>query len=281
MKIGNHEFDIQHHTYVMGILNCTPDSFSDGGSYADTDAVLRRVEQMINEGADIIDIGGESTRPGHVPISCEEEIARVAPLIGRVRREFDPVISVDTYKSSVAEAAITEGADLLNDIWGFRFEAAHTDFGRKLSPQSQMAALAAKYDKPCCLMHNRVSADYPEGFMQGVLADLTESLRLAQKAGVSKERIILDPGIGFGKTYEQNLAVMKKVGQIKTLGCPVLFASSRKSVIGLTLDLPVYERLEGTLATTVYAVMQGCAFVRVHDVKENKRAIAMTEAIIK
>lgn len=296
MKIGNREFDIQHHTYIMGILNYTPDSFSDGGSYADTDAALRRVEQMLDEGADIIDIGGESTRPGHVQISCEEEIARVAPLIARVRREFDPVISVDTYKSSVAKAAIAEGADLLNDIWGFRYEivCANADskavskadaygdagFHGGSNMQSPMAALAAKYGKACCLMHNRITQEYPEGFMQGVLADLSESLRLAHEGGVTDEQIILDPGIGFGKTYEQNLAVMKELGQLKALGYPVLLAASRKSVIGLTLNLPTDERLEGTIATTVYGVMQGCAFVRVHDIAANNRAIQMTEAIL-
>lgn len=267
MDIGNRQFDTAHHTYIMGILNVTPDSFSDGGAYTEADTALFRVEQMLQEGADIIDIGGESTRPGHTQISCEEEIERTASMIERIRREFDPVISIDTYKSQVAQAAIEAGADMLNDIWGFRYDL-------------HMAGLAAKYGKSCCLMHNRQTPVYPEGFLPGVLSDLQESLETAVQAGVPKENIILDPGVGFGKTYEMNLEVMRKIKEIKALGCPVLLAASRKSVIGLTLDLPVDERLEGTLATTVYGVMQGCAFVRVHDIAANKRAIKMTEAIL-
>lgn len=267
MDIGNRQFDTAHHTYIMGILNVTPDSFSDGGVYTDTDAALFRVEQMLKEGADIIDIGGESTRPGHTQISCEEEIARTAPVIERIRREFDPVISIDTYKSQVAQAAIEAGSDMLNDIWGFRYDL-------------RMAELAAKYGKPCCLMHNRQTPVYPEGFLPGVLADLQTSLEIAAQAGVPKEAIMLDPGVGFGKTYEMNLEVMRRIREIKVFGCPVLLAASRKSVIGLTLDLPVEERLEGTIATSVYGVIQGCAFVRVHDIAANKRAIQMTEAIL-
>lgn len=267
MDIGNRQFDTAHHTYIMGILNVTPDSFSDGGEYADTDAALFRAEQMLKEGADIIDIGGESTRPGHKQISCEEEIARTAPVIERIRREFDPVISIDTYKSQVAQAAIEAGADMLNDIWGFRYD-------------TRMAKLAVKHKKTCCLMHNRQTPVYPEGFLPGVLTDLQTSLEIAAQAGVPKENIMLDPGVGFGKTYEMNLEVMRKIREIKAFGYPVLLAASRKSVIGLTLDLPVDARLEGTLATTVYGVMQGCAFVRVHDIAENKRAIQMTEAIL-
>lgn len=267
MDIGNRQFDTARHTYIMGILNVTPDSFSDGGEYMDTDAALLRVEQMLKEGADIIDIGGESTRPGHTQISCEEEIERTAPVIERIRREFDPVISIDTYKSQVAQAAVEAGADMLNDIWGFRSDP-------------QMAAVAAKYEKPCCLMHNRQTPVYPEGFLPGVLADLRTSLEIAAQAGVRKETIMLDPGVGFGKTYEMNLEVMRKIREIKALGFPVLLAASRKSVIGLTLDLPVDARLEGTIATSVYGVMQGCAFVRVHDIAANRRAILMTEAIL-
>lgn len=267
MDIGGRQFDTAHHTYIMGILNVTPDSFSDGGAYTDADTALFRVEQMLQEGADIIDIGGESTRPGHKQISCEEEIERTASMIERIRREFDPVISIDTYKSQVAQAAIEAGADLLNDIWGFRYDP-------------HMAKLAAEYGKPCCLMHNRQTPVYPEGFLPGVLSDLQASLEIAAWADVPKENIMLDPGVGFGKTYEMNLEVMRRIKEIKALGYPVLLAASRKSVIGLTLDLPVDERLEGTIATTVYGVMQGCAFVRVHDVAANKRAIKMTEAIL-
>ncbi len=266
MRIGNREFDLHHHTYVMGILNVTPDSFSDGASYSDMDAVLRRTEQMLSEGADIIDVGGESTRPGHVQISCEEEIGRTAPVIERIRREFDPVISIDTYKSPVAGAAIEAGAHMINDIWGFRYDSA-------------MAPLAAEHKICCCLTHNRKEPEYTD-FLKEVVSDLEESLRIAEQAGVTKDRIVLDPGIGFGKTYEMNLQVLREIDRIADLGYPMLLGASRKSMIGLTLRVPVEKRLEGTLATTVYGVMKGCSFVRVHDIQANKRAIAMTEAIL-
>lgn len=266
MKIGNRNFDIKHHTYIMGILNVTPDSFSDGGSYVKVDDALFQTERMLKEGADIIDVGGESTRPGYEQISVQEEMDRIIPVIEKIQKEFNPVISVDTYKSQVAQAAILAGADLINDVWGFRYD-------------NQMAHVAAKYELPCCLMHNRMEPVY-ESLMEGVIGDLQGSLEIAQKAGVKEEKIILDPGIGFGKTYEMNLEVMKNIQQITELGYPTLLGTSRKSVIGITLDVPVEKRLEGTLATTAYGVMKGCAFVRVHDVLENKRVIAMMEAIL-
>ena len=266
MKIGNREFDFSRHTYIMGILNVTPDSFSDGGKWNDMDRALRHVEEMIREGADVIDVGGESTRPGHQKISDEEETQRVAPVIEALKKRFDVPVSVDTYKSSVAAAAIEAGVDLLNDIWGFRYD-------------SKMAALAAASQVACCLMHNKDEAVYRD-FMKDMMEETLECARIALQAGVAKDRILLDPGIGFGKTYEMNLEALRRLDEFCSLGYPVLLGTSRKSVIGLTLDLPADQRLEGTLVTTVFAVLKKYAFVRVHDVKENLRAVRMAEAIL-
>lgn len=270
MRIGNRDFDTENRTYVMGILNCTPDSFSDGGKYNDIDKAMLHVEEMIQEGADIIDVGGESTRPGYTLISDEEEIARVVPVIEKIKKNFDTVISVDTYKSGVAESAIRAGADLVNDIWGCKYD-------------ERIAQVIAEYDVACCLMHNRNLEinPYEGNVVENVLKDLQESIDIVLRAGVKPERIITDPGIGFGKTLEDNLVVMKHVGELKRLGYPVLLGTSRKSMIGLTLQLPASQRVEGTIATSVIGTMCGCAFVRVHDVLENKRAIVMTEAIMK
>jgi len=266
MLIGNKEFDVKNKTYIMGILNVTPDSFSDGGSFYDVDSAVRHAGDMIEKGAHILDIGGESTRPGHTQITDEEEIARIVPIIRAIKAKYDIPVSVDTYKSKVAEAAILAGADLINDIWGLKYDGT-------------MAEVIAKYDKPCCLMHNRRDMDY-QNFMEDVQSDLRESVEIARKAGISADKIILDPGVGFAKIYEQNLEIIAKLDSMKALGYPVLLGTSRKSVIGLTLDLPTEERLEGTLVTTVMAVEKGCAFVRVHDVQENVRAVLMTEKIM-
>lgn len=266
MRIGKKEFQTSGKTYCMGILNVTPDSFSDGGRFNRQDQALKHVEQMLTDGMDVLDIGGESTRPGHQQISIQEEIERVTPVIELVKKEFDVPVSLDTYKPEVAEAGIRAGADLVNDIWGLKYD-------------SRMAGLIAESGLPCCLMHNRREAVY-QNFMQEVAADLADTVHLAQKAGIGDDKIILDPGVGFGKTYEQNLEIMNCMDELQVLGYPILLGSSRKSVIGLTLDLPVEERMEGTLATTVLAVVKGCMFVRVHDVKENVRAIRMTEAVL-
>lgn len=265
MNIGGRSFDVANHTYIMGILNVTPDSFSDGGKFNHADAALFHAEQMIVEGADIIDIGGESTRPSYQQITAQEEIERTAPIIELIKSMFDIPISIDTYKVQVAEAAIQAGASMVNDIWGLKYD-------------TDMAGLIAKSNTACCLMHNRNNLEY-QNFMEDVKSDLKESLRLAETAGISRDKIILDPGIGFAKTYEHNLELIYKLKQLQELGYPVLLGTSRKSVVGLTLELPVNERIEGTLVTTVLGVMAQCAFVRVHDVKENKRAIQMTEAI--
>ncbi|MCI5884298.1 MAG: dihydropteroate synthase [Clostridiales bacterium] len=266
MKIGNREFVFGKHVYIMGILNVTPDSFSDGGKFNTMDQAMAQVEKMIAQGADLIDVGGESTRPGHQQITEEEEIERVVPVIQKIKETFDIPVSIDTYKSKVAKAALDAGADMLNDIWGFLYD-------------EKMAELAATYDVPVCLMHNRNNTEYGD-FVRDVVEDLKKCLAVAEKHGVKKENIILDPGVGFGKTYEQNLAIINHLEALCDMGYPVLLATSRKSVIGLTLDLPVTEREEGTIATSVMGAMKGCDFVRVHDVQANARALKMTEAIL-
>lgn len=266
MIIGNKEFDFEKNAYIMGILNMTPDSFSDGGKFNNLDNALFRVESMIEDGATIIDIGGESTRPGYTRISDEEEIERIIPIIESVKKCFDTVISVDTYKSKVAKAALDSGCDMINDIWG-------------LKGDDNMAGIVASYNVPVCIMHNRENTDYND-YMTDVLNDLKESVDIALKSGIDTKNIILDPGVGFAKDFEQNLQVINNVDKIVNLGYPVLLGTSRKSVIAKALDLPVDERVEGTIATTVLGYAKGCRIFRVHDVKENIRALRMTEAII-
>ena len=267
MRIGSRDFATTGHTYIMGILNVTPDSFSDGGKFNQIDAALKHAEEMIRDGADVIDIGGEATRPwGYTKISDEEETGRVVPVIEAVKKEFGIPISVDTYKSGVAEAAAQAGADLINDIWGLKYDP-------------HMAEVIAKSGLACCLMHNRDNTEY-RNFMEDVKQDLRETIALAKAAGIEDDKIILDPGVGFAKSYENNLEVIRRLKEFNELKYPVLLGTSRKSVIGLTLDLPAAERVEGTIVTTVMAVEAGCMFVRVHDVKENHRAIQMAEAIL-
>ncbi|MDD5824215.1 MAG: dihydropteroate synthase [Firmicutes bacterium] len=266
MRIGNREFDTDKHTYIMGILNVTPDSFSDGGRWNELDAALKHAELMINQGADIIDVGGESTRPGHIQISEQEEIERVTPIIERLKAEFDAPVSIDTYKANVAEAALQEGADLVNDIWGLQYDP-------------RMAEVIKQYNAACCLMHNRNEANY-NNLILDMMDDLRKSIELAHDAGIRSDKVILDPGVGFGKTLEHNLLVMKELSAFRLLGYPLLLGTSRKSMIGKTLDLPSDQREEGTLVTTVMAVESGYGFVRVHDVEKNYRAIKMAEAIL-
>lgn len=265
MIIANREF--KDHTYIMGILNVTPDSFSDGGRYADIDNALKHTEQMIKDGADIIDIGGESTRPGYTHISPDEEMQRVCPVIERIKQNFDTPVSIDTYHHATALAAVKSGADLINDIWGLQYD------------NGEMAAVAAEHSVPVCIMHNRKEAVYSD-FLNDVLADLSKSISIAINAGISRDKLITDPGIGFAKSFEQNLMLTSNVEILHKLGLPILLGTSKKSMIGLALDLPADQRCEGTLVTTVFAVQKGCLFVRVHDVKENKRAVIMTEKLM-
>lgn len=266
MQIGKRDFSKQNHTYVMGILNVTPDSFSDGGKYNQLDQALFHVEDMIAEGMDILDIGGESTRPGYEKISDETEIERVLPVIEAVKKRFDVPVSLDTYKSAVAHAGIQAGVDLINDIWGLKADPA-------------MASVIAQGQVACCLMHNREEAVYTD-FTKEVIADLQECCDLAKQAGIAKDRIVLDPGVGFGKTYEHNLQAIRELEQWKALGYPLLLGTSRKSVIGLTLQNQAAERDLGTAITTALAVQAGCLFVRVHNIKANVEAIQMMEAVL-
>lgn len=264
MKIGSREFDVKHHTYVVGILNVTPDSFSDGGKFATLDRAMEHVGRMIADGADMIDVGGESTRPGYQSVSSKEEIERVLPVIRKIKTTYDVPVSLDTWKPEVARAALAVGVDMINDI--------------SCMKEREMAALVAESGCAYCLMHNR------DGLIEAgsmVKEDLAAALETAWQAGIRPGQVVVDPGIGFAKTYEQNLAVLNKIEELHCFDLPILIGASRKSVIGYALDLPVEERLEGTLAITAYAVMKRCAFVRVHDVKENVRVIKMMESIVK
>jgi len=267
MKIGNKNFEIGKRTYIMGILNITPDSFSDGGKYNNIQAAINHAKIMISNGADIIDIGGESTRPGHSFVSIDEEIKRVIPIIEALRKELSVPISVDTYKGRVAEIALKAGADMINDIWGFKKD---TDIAR----------VAANYNVPCCLMHNRNNRNY-NNLIEDILKDLEESIAIALNAGVKKENIIIDPGIGFAKKYEDNLKTINNLEKLNNLGYPILLGTSRKSMLGFAQGLDASERLEGTLATTTIGIMKGCSFIRVHDIKENKRVCVLTDAIFR
>ena len=230
MKIGNREFELDKHTYIMGILNVTPDSFSDGGRFNQMDRALYHVEEMLRDGMDVLDIGGESIRPGYTLLPAQEEIDRVVPVIRAVKERFDVPISLDTYKGTVAAAGILEGADLINDIWGLKYD-------------EKMAEVIAKNQVPCVLMHNRSKAEYQD-YMKEVLEDLKDTLRIAERAGISREQIILDPGVGFGKTYENNLEIIGRLEELSKLDYPLLLGTSRKSVIGLTLDLPADQRVD-------------------------------------
>lgn len=267
MQIGNREFKTGSRPYIMGILNVTPDSFSDGGSYTDIDKALAHTKRMIDEGADIIDVGGESSRPGHVKISEQEEIERSCFVIEAIKENFNIPVSLDTCKSKVAQAGILAGADLINDIWGFKWD-------------DKMAKTVAASGVACCLMHNR-HEDVYDDFVNNVVSDLQESIDIALSEGIPRDKIIIDPGIGFVKSTEENLIIMNNIDKLTAMNYPVLLGVSRKSVIGDTLDLPVEEREEGTIATSVMGFMSGCTFFRVHDVKANYRALKMAYAIMK
>ena len=273
MRIGNKEFDVKNNVYIMGILNVTPDSFSDGGKFNNFDRAMEQVEKMINEGADVIDVGGESTRPGHIQISENEEIERIVPIIKAIKEKFDVIVSIDTYKACVALEAFKAGADLLNDVWGLLYEDNFVD------GKNTLAQYAKEYGVAVCLMHNDTK-QMEENNMNIVIDRLQKSVDEALKYGIEKDKIMLDPGIGFAKSYENNLYVMKHMEKINKLGYPILLGTSRKSMIGLATGEEVDNRVEGTVATTVIGVEKGAAFVRVHDVKENLQAIKMTKAIM-
>lgn len=264
----NLSLDLRSRTHIMGILNVTPDSFSDGGRYTSTRTAVERAMEMVREGADLIDIGGESTRPGAERVTLEEELARVVPVVKALVAEGLPVpISVDTYKAEVARQAMEAGAHIVNDIWGFQGD-----------PGLQQVAL--DFGCPVILMHNRRETAYTD-FIPDVLYDLRRSVDIALQAGVRPEHIILDPGLGFAKTMEHNLHLFSNLHRIAELGYPVLLGASRKSFIQKTLGRPAQDVLEGTAATTALGIAQGCSIVRVHDVAEMKRVAIMTDAIVR
>ena len=287
LQINNHTFEWGSRTYVMGILNITPDSFSgDGLLYpgAVMEQTLRQAEHFLKHGADILDVGGESTRPGSQPVGADEEMERVVPVIRAISGEFpDALISIDTYKAKIAEEAFKAGAHILNDVWGLRADPG-------------LAPLAKSFNVPVILMHNRsnpasvevreqlgnayTGSDY-ENLIEDVKRELLASVELAKKDGIEERQIILDPGIGFGKTREHNLELIDRLGEIRALGYPVLLGASRKSFIGFTLDLPPDQRVEGTAATVAVGIARGADIIRVHDVKEMSRVARMTDAIVR
>lgn len=290
LSAGKHIFEWGARTYVMGILNLTPDSFSgDGilalsGAAGEVEASVQQAKNFLSNGADILDVGGESTRPGSQPVSAEEELARVIPVIEAIAKEFpDALISIDTYKAKVAEAAFQAGAHILNDVWALRADP-------------ELASIAARWRVPVVLMHNRsnpasvevreqlgnayIGSQY-ENLIEDVKRELRVSVELAVKAGIEETRIILDPGIGFGKTREHNLELINRLDEIRSLGFPILLGPSRKSFIGFTLDLPPDQRVEGTAATVAVGITRGADIIRVHDVKEMARVAKMTDAIVR
>ncbi|ANE45968.1 dihydropteroate synthase [Paenibacillus swuensis] len=256
-------------TLIMGILNTTPDSFSDGGHYVDVQHAVDQAGRMLEQGADILDIGGESTRPGAEPVALKQELERVIPAIKAIQATYGAhiPISIDTYKAEVARQALAAGAHIINDVWGFKKDP-------------EMAKVAAEFGCPVILMHNRNDMNYVD-FIEDVIMDLSESVRIAKQAGVAKESIVLDPGIGFAKTFDQNLYLLNQLQRITDLGFPVLLGTSRKRFIQRVLQTTANDALEGTVATTVLGIMQGCEIIRVHDVKANKRAATMTDAMVR
>jgi dihydropteroate synthase len=271
MTIRNRRFAWGARTFIMGIVNVTPDSFSGDGLLRTRDPVAAAVAQarsMVDEGADILDVGGESTRPGHDEVATDEELGRVVPVIAAIRRALPEIpISVDTTKPAVAEAALAAGADLVNDIWG-------------VAADDSLARVAATHGAPLVLMHNRAEPRYDD-LVAEVIADLATAIERAVRAGVERERLIVDPGFGFGKTPEQNVTVLARIAELRVLGRPILLGTSRKSTLGLILDLPADQRVEATLATTALGIANGVDMVRVHDVEANVRAARIADAIIR
>ncbi len=268
LRVRDTFFQWGSRTYVMGIINMTPDSFSGDGLAVDVQAAVAQAKRFVEEGADLLDIGGESTRPGHTPIEAEEELKRVIPAVRAVREALPAVpISIDSSKSSVAAAALDAGADIINDQWGMQRDP---DLGK----------LAATRGVPIILMHNQTGTDYSD-LMEDMVRSLEESCQRALAAGVPAAHVIVDPGIGFGKTWEQNLVILQHLSALKRMGRPILLGTSRKSVIGRVLDLPMEERVEGTGATVALGIAQGADIVRVHDVKAMARVARMADAIVR
>jgi len=267
MTIGGTEFRWGERTYVMGVVNVTPDSFAGDGFGGDVEAAVRQAVGMVGDGADIIDVGGESTRPGFDEIESEEEIARTAPVIERIAREVGAPLSIDTYKSEVARAALSAGAHLVNDIHGFRRDP-------------EMAAVAAEFGVPAIAMYNHREKRFRDT-IGNIVEGLVESLRIAREKGLAEEQIIIDPGFNFGWTVEQALEMLLRLRELRVLRRPVLIGTSRKSTIGKVLDLPIDDRVEGTAATVAVAIANGADIVRVHDAKEMARVARMTDAVVR
>lgn len=269
MPCGSTTLTFGRRTLIMGILNVTPDSFSDGGRFNDVDRAVRRAAVMLEEGADLIDVGGESTRPGCTPVRADEELQRLLPVVRALRQAFPTaVISVDTYKASVAAAALEAGANLINDIWG-------------LTRDPEMARVAADFQAPVVVMHNQEGTSYND-LMGDIIHFLERSIETAEAAGLPRERVIADPGFGFGKTAAQNLEVLNQLSALKVLDVPILLGTSRKRTIGEVLGgLPTDDRLEGTAATVAIGIERGADIIRVHDVKAMKRVAVMTDAIVR
>ncbi|WP_337019702.1 dihydropteroate synthase [Oceanobacillus massiliensis] len=266
LKTAAKTLDLTERTHIMGILNVTPDSFSDGGSYTTVERAVQQAILMEKEGADIIDVGGESTRPGHAPVSADEEIERIVPVIKALKETIGIPISVDTYKAKTAKKAVEAGADIINDVWGAKREP-------------EIANIAAEYHVPIILMHNRTNEDYTS-IVEDMKNDLEESIQIALKAGVPKENIILDPGVGFAKSAKDNLVVMNNLEHLVAMGYPLLLATSRKRFIGNVLELPPAERDNGTGATTALGIVKGSHIVRVHNVKLNVEIARMMDAML-
>ncbi|KUO50754.1 MAG: dihydropteroate synthase [Desulfitibacter sp. BRH_c19] len=267
LKVGKYTLPIDERTIVMGILNLTPDSFSDGGKFFDVNKAVSHAIEMVEEGADIIDVGAESTRPGHLPVDTDEEIKRLTPVLEKLLQEVKVPISVDTYKAATAERVLNMGVHIINDIWGLQMD-------------SELAAVAAKYGVPVIVMHNQDGTEY-RNLMGDVLSFLKTSISIAEEAGIDPDKIIVDPGIGFGKTLEHNLEVMDRLDEFKSLGKLILLGTSRKSMIGKVLDLPVDQRVEGTAATVALGIDRGANIIRIHDVKEMKRVCRMMDAMVR
>ena len=267
ISCGNKEIILGERTLVMGILNVTPDSFSDGGKYNNLDSAMKQAEKLILDGADIIDVGGESTRPGHVQITSEEEISRVVPIIEKISKNLDTIISIDTYKYDVAEEAIKAGANIINDIWGLQYD------------NGEMADLVKKSNLPIIVMHNQNDEIYSKDIMLALRDFFEKTYKIADKYGIDRDKIILDPGLGFGKNVEQNIEVLSRLNELKDMR-PILLGASKKRFIGKLLnDLPFDERVEGTVATTVIGIEKGVDIVRVHNVLENKRACLVADGV--
>jgi dihydropteroate synthase len=267
ISCGNKEIILGERTLVMGILNVTPDSFSDGGKYNNLDAAMKQAEKLISDGADIIDVGGESTRPGHIQISSEEEISRVVPIIEKISKNLNTIISIDSYKYDVVEEAIKVGANIVNDIWSLQYD------------NGEMAQIVKKYNLPLIAMHNQNDEFYKKDIILSIRDFFEETYKIADKYEVDRNKIILDPGLGFGKNAEQNIEVLSRLNEIRDMG-PILLGASKKRFIGKLLnDLPFDERVEGTVATTVIGIEKGIDIVRVHNVLENKRACLVADGI--